>query len=225
MKSLRTCLHLAILLLPLPAAAADPELASCGARAAKAMQERYGEAKDLSADFVQTSRTVGPGGAAQAVASSGKVVLQIPGRMRWAYEKPEESLVVSDGETLWLYDPGFREAQKLPVAGGSYLSGAAMIFLRGGGDLEQEFEVVPLTCSEAQAELRLTPRETSTYEFLTIWVAPDTGEISRTEVSDLLGNRTLVEFHHVRLDQAPDASVFRFEPPEGVEVIELAPLD
>jgi len=55
----------------------------------------------------------------------GRVVFAKPGRMRWVYESPEPSLVVSDGETLWIYDPAAREAQRLPVTQG-YLTGAAL---------------------------------------------------------------------------------------------------
>ena len=218
-------LLVALLLLPasMLASEADP-LAACGTRAAEAVQRHYGSAKDLTAEFVQTSRSVGAGGLQEPVAASGEVILQVPGKMRWAYDKPEKSLVVSDGETLWLYDPGFKEAQKLPVAGGDYLSGAAMVFLRGNGTLADEFAIATNACNEKQAELRLTPREEATYEFLTIWVDTSTGLIQRTEVSDLLGNKTLVEFRNVRLDQRPDDSLFRFEPPEGVEVIEVDPL-
>ena len=36
---------------------------------------------------------------------AGAVEFAKPGKMRWSYEAPEPSLVVSDGETLWIYDP------------------------------------------------------------------------------------------------------------------------
>ena len=166
---------------------------------------------------------MGPGGAQGASAASGSVVLQVPGKMRWSYEKPEPSLVVSDGRTLWLYDPAFGEAQKLPVTDEGYLSGAAIQFLLGQGNLREEFSIEARACEISSAELRLTPREAATYEFLTIWVDPTDGLIQRTEVADLLGNRTLVEFRDMAVNQKPDDSVFEFEPPEGVSVVELTP--
>ena len=109
------------------------------------------------------------------------------------------------------------------IAYGGYLSGAAIQFLLGKGDLSQEFEIQTLACDATAAELLLTPRAEATYEALTIWVDPTQGLITRTEVLDLLGNRTRIEFQDMQVNQRPDPSVFRFEPPEGVEVIELAP--
>ena len=64
----------------------------------------------------QTTRRVALGdGAGDALAASGEVVFAKPGKMRWTYESPEPSLVVSDGATLWIYDPKAREVQKLPL--------------------------------------------------------------------------------------------------------------
>jgi outer membrane lipoprotein carrier protein len=213
---------------PLPAFATEPGDATnasqiCGQKAAEAVQSRYRDVQDIRANFVQTSRAAGPAALQGPTASSGTVVLEVPGKMRWTYEKPEQSLLVSDGEVLWLYDPAFGEAQKLAVTDDGYLSGAAIQFLLGKGDLGKEFEILTLSCDATQAELRLTPREAATYEFLTIWVDPSEGLINRTEIADLLGNRTLVEFHKMAVNQKPDASEFRFEPPAGVSVVELTP--
>jgi outer membrane lipoprotein carrier protein len=216
------------LLAPLPGLAEEPAGAAaasqaCGQKATEAVQRRYRDVQDIRADFVQTSRAAGPGGREGPTASSGTVVLEVPGKMRWTYEKPEKSLLVSDGKVLWLYDPAFGEAQKLPVTDEGYLTGAAIQFLLGKGDLNKEFDILTVACDATQAELRLTPREAASYEFLTIWVDPSEGLINRTEIADLLGTRTLVEFHNVALNQKPDASEFRFEPPAGVSVVELSP--
>ena len=48
-----------------------------------------------------------------------------------------------------------------------------------------------------------------------------TGEVLATTLVDLLGNRTQVRFEDARSDRVPAASWFRFEVPEGVEVIEI----
>ena len=202
-----------------PAAA---EREGCGARAAEAVQNRYRDVEDLSASFVQTSRPAGPAAASGPTTASGSVVLAVPGRMRWTYDKPEKSLVVSDGETLWLYDPAFGEAQKLAVGSGGYLSGAALQFLLGKGELTHEFEVRTRACDAVVAELALVPRTPAGYERLVIWVDPKRGDMHRIEISDLLGSRTLVEFSGVELNRRPAAALFRFEPPEGVSVIDLS---
>jgi outer membrane lipoprotein carrier protein len=198
-------------------------LEACVDRTTVAVQKRYEGVSDVSARFQQTTRAVGVGIAAgPAQVSRGRVVLAKPGKMRWTYEEPERSLVVSDGETLWLYDPDFGEAQKLP-AGGGYLSGAAAQFLLGAGDMRRDFEVSAVACGAETVELQLVPREPASYEKLYLDVHPATGDVRATRVVDLLGNVVNVAFEEMRFNTSPPASEFRFVAPEGVRVIELAP--
>ena len=215
---------IALVLVALPAAAEEAvPLDPCVEAAATAVQRRYETVRDLRADFVQRSQAValGPGGAGQSEAS-GRVVIAKPGKMRWIYEKPEPSLVVSDGTTLWIYDPAFREAQKLPVTG-EYLSGATVQFLLGAGRMQRDFRVTAVSCSERQAVLELIPREDATYERLRIRTNPASGDIEQTTIVDLLGNVTEVEFSNLEVNQDPDPGLFEFEPGADVRVIELAP--
>jgi outer membrane lipoprotein carrier protein len=140
--------------------------------------------------------------------------------MRWSYDEPEPSLVVSDGETLWIYDPVFREAQKLPASEG-YLSGAALQFLMGEGEIARDFEIEAIDCGKHSAELRLRPRKPSSYEKLHVWVDPETGDLQKTKVFFVLGNVTEVAFSNIELNRDPDPQLFRFEAPADVRVIEL----
>ena len=115
-----------------PAAAAD-----CAAAVTARVQARYERMRDLEARFTQ--RTISPLSPAGDV-STGRVALAKPGKMRWSYETPEASLVVSDGKTLWIYDAAAREAQKLAV-GEQFMSGAAFQFLLGDGRIADSFAV------------------------------------------------------------------------------------
>ncbi len=212
----------ASLLLALPAAAGAPDesVSECAARAVAALQARYEKVEDLSADFVQESRAVVLGGAGLAASSHGRVVFAKPGRMRWSYLGPEESLLVSYGEWIWIFDPAAGEAQKLPVTQGA-LSGAGVQFLLGEGDLLAEFAVAELACGADEVRLELLPRVPAAYEKLRIVVEMASGQMRETEVTDLFGNVTSVRFENIRVNTEPGPEVFRFEPPEGVEVIEL----
>jgi outer membrane lipoprotein carrier protein len=203
------------------ARADPPPEPSCRDAAIAALQQRYQSATDLRADIVQTTRSVALGAnSPQQMVSTGTVVFAKPGKMRWSYEEPEPSLVVSDGETLWIYDLVFREAQKLPATEG-YLSGAAVQFLLGEGEIERDFEISALRCEEASAELQLRPRKPGSYEKLHVLVNPQTGDLLRTTVFFVLGNVTEVAFSNIELNVDPAASLFRFDPPPDVRVIEL----
>jgi outer membrane lipoprotein carrier protein len=202
-----------------------PKGDACRDRAVSAVQRRYEGIRDLRAKFVQKTRAVSIGTpAAEPTVSRGSVVVAKPSRMRWSYETPEPSLVVSDGKTLWIYDPGFGEVQQLPADGATF-SGAALQFLLGKGDLQREFAIRLVSCEPNAVELELTPREPASYEKLHIVVDPATGNVSSTRIDDLVGNSTVVEFSDLHVNLDPPADVFRFVPPAGVRVIELPTLE
>jgi outer membrane lipoprotein carrier protein len=205
-----------------PARGAADAQEACRKHAVGAIQRRYESIRDLRARFVQTTRPASVGDrASESTTSRGSVVVAKPSRMRWSYESPEPSLVVSDGKTLWIYDPAFAEAQRLP-ADGAFFSGAALQFLLGRGDMEREFAIRLVSCQEKSVELELTPREPTSYEKIFLVANPGTGDVSRTRIDDLLGNSTVVEFSDLQVNLDPAADLFRFEPPANVRVIDLS---
>ena len=141
--------------------------AECGdADAALArMQSRYDGIEDLSAVFTQTSESVVLAGSSpqEALKSAGNVVLAKPGRMRWSYQEPDPSLVVSNGDVLWIYDVAAKQVTRASVGRG-YLAGAALQFLLGEGRLRDLFEVEEMACSSGGVELELSPKNPASYE-------------------------------------------------------------
>ena len=201
----------------------EPAVADCSRPAALRIQSHYESVRDLRARFQQETRsaTLGAMGGVD-LRAGGEVIFAKPGRMRWSYETPEPSLVVSDNETVWVYDPAAAEAQKLPLGPG-FMSGAAIQFLLGEGDLLADFEISAVDCAERPLRLSLVPRRDATYERLEVSADPDTGEVSETVVIDLLGNRTRIALSDVRINTDPEPSLFQFVPPAGVRVLEALP--
>lgn len=201
--------------------------ASCATRFATAVQTHYEKVNDFAANFEQQTRSVTLGNASLGAdaPSSGTVQFKKPGKMRWRYESPMPSLVISDGKTLWIFDENVGEAQRLPVTEG-YLTGAALEFLLGDGKILDEFEVDVATCKPDEqdtVELTLRPKRPASYEFLTLRANPESGEILSTGLVDLFGNRTDISFRDARANLDPPAATFTFEPPAGVQVIDLTP--
>jgi outer membrane lipoprotein carrier protein len=204
------------------AARADGEEGDCAREVAGRVQARYEGVRDLEARFTQKSKSVAFGGAGQEMRARGVALFAKPGRMRWTYEEPEPSVVVSDGKTLWIYDPVAKEAQEFPVGEG-FLSGTAVQFLLGEGDILGAFEVGAEGCGTAAVRLRLRPRADASYELLELLVAPGSGDVRETAVVDLFGNRTDVIFESMRSNQQVDPAQFRFEPGPGVRVMRAEP--
>lgn len=192
--------------------------ADCAREVAARVQARYDGVQDLEARFTQKSRSVAFGGAGQEMEASGVALFAKPGRMRWTYEKPEPSLVVSDGKTLWIYDPTAREVQEFSVGRG-FLSGTAVQFLLGEGRILEAFEVRAERCTGESVRLFLTPREETSYESLELVVSPTSGDVRGTAVVDLFGNRTDVSFESLQLNRSPDPARFRFVAEPGVRVL------
>ena len=220
------CRALSALLLALACAggarADGEEPGDCARAVAERVQTRYEGVRDLEAHFTQRSRSVAMGGAAQEMQARGVALFAKPGRMRWTYEAPEPSVVVSDGETLWIYDPVAKEAQEFPVGQG-FLSGTAVQFLLGEGRILEAFDVRAEGCGTKTVRLHLRPRAESSYESLELLVVPETGDIRESAVLDLFGNRTDVIFASVRSNLKIDPAQFRFEPAPDVRVLRAAP--
>jgi outer membrane lipoprotein carrier protein len=194
----------------------------CAEKTASKIQSRYETVRDLSARFSQASRLASLGGDAErSERSRGEVVFAKPGKMRWSYEEPSRSLVVSDGSVLWTYDVEAKEAQRF-AGGEGFLSGAAVQFLLGEGEILRDFRVMAKQCDVDSAVLELVPWEPAAYEKLELRSDATTGEIRETAVFDLVGNVTRVTFEDIRVNQNPSLRTFEFQPPAGARVIEVA---
>ncbi|MCG8589607.1 MAG: outer membrane lipoprotein carrier protein LolA [Proteobacteria bacterium] len=203
--------------------AAPSAAAACAERAVAIVQSHYDTVRDLTAAFEQRTQSLSLGGGPAAnTVRQGRVVFAKPGKMRWTYEQPDRSLVVSDGEILWMVDLAAREAQRLPVTGGQ-LSGAALQFLLGEGKLAESFRVEAQSCDAGRARLVLWPREDAPYERLGLVASTATGAILESSVIDLFGNATRIVFRDVQINREPPPGTFTFEPPTGFDVIDLTP--
>ncbi len=196
----------------------------CAVQMAERIQTYYAGIRDLEATFEQSIRSVTLGSSALTGGGvrRGRVLLARPGRMRWSYEEPEPSLVVSDGKTMWIYDPSAKEVQRLPVDRG-YLSGAGLQFLMGDGELLEEFSVTAERCSTEVVDLELVPKREASYERLGLRAIAASGEITDTRLVDLFGNETRLSFRDTRTNQNPAPERFRFVVPPDVVVIDLVP--
>ncbi len=168
--------------------AAEPDCAADVARSRSApLREGPGSFGPLRTD--DAARLARHATASGALVAKGEVVFAKPGKMRWSYASPEPSLVVSDGATLWVYDPQAHEVQKLPLGEG-YLSAAGVQFLLGAASCRTSSRSVPAVASEPTVTLGLTPLHEAQYESLEMRVDRKSGVVRETTVVDLFGNRT-----------------------------------
>ena len=139
------------------------------------IQERYQSISSFSGIFIQMSFRSDSD--SEPVKAEGTVSYLRPGRMRWDYRLPEEQLLVTDGETLWLYDPLLENVtvQKLS----RITEGTVLDFLLDAGDLRQDFR--PRTLSRDLLRnangliIELEPRtKLANLDFIQLEVNPET---------------------------------------------------
>lgn len=71
------------------------------------LQMRLGKVEQLSANFEQTVSTVDGKNVQQG---SGKLQIKRPNLFRLESKTPQENTIISDGKTLWFYDPFVEQA-------------------------------------------------------------------------------------------------------------------
>lgn len=149
--------------------------------------------------------------------SQGSVELAHPGRFRWETADPFPQLVVSDGSTVWQYDPDLaqvvvrpfdRRADQIPSL---LLSGEVAA-------VERLYEITSANGPSGVERFELVPRDESS-PFARLAVQFRGGVLERLEITDALGQRTRVMFEGIRELATVDERRFRFETPPGVDEV------
>lgn len=171
--------------------------------------------KTLRADF---SQTVIPRNGRKPQFSSGTMAVGRPHKFRWQIEKPYPQLIVGDGERVWLYDPELRQVTVKKQ--GTALSGSPAALLAGEGlaALEKHFSLRDLGDKEGLEWLEATPKSADTgFERVRLGFAGN--ELRSMELVDSFGQSTSLLFSRFERNPALAATVFRFTPPAGVDVL------
>jgi outer membrane lipoprotein carrier protein len=187
------------------------------AEVAAAVQRKYDQMKDFSADFTQT-HTGGPLGRKRV--EQGAVVIKRPGRMRWEYKSPEKKLFVSNGKRLVFHDPGNNQVTLSEMPEGDDATSAAL-FLTGRGNLTRDFNVsfLPNAAADTYA-LKLEPKRRQTdFDWLELVVDRQTLQLRTLTAIAREAGRDSFAFSSVKENVGAADKIFEFEIPRGAEVI------
>jgi len=190
------------------------------------LQENYKKINTYQAEFEQEIYSMTQGRV--MTRGKGTAFYKKPGKMVWRYQEPEEHLYLTSGNTIWDYSPVDKEAYVLPIKDALYKS-----FILGLGEIKKDFEVSfhagRRKSKDGLYQLDLVPGNRAEREAIgtiTIYVDPKYFMVRKTEMVDALGNRNRIRFFDIKVNPDLSDTLFKFEPPPGVEVIhaqELAP--
>lgn len=185
----------------------------------RALQGWLDGTRDLECRFEQTL-------VSQALGSDrperGTMILLRPGRMRWAYEKPEPKLAILEGDRTTVYLPADRQVLrgKLTEENG----GALHELLAGSGRIEELFVATLVAAPGKGADayrLRLVPRGTKEgFEAVVLDVDPGSFAIRAAQVLDPSGSVLEYRFSGLRRNRGVSESAFHFDPPPGTEIVD-----
>ena len=177
------------------------------------VQTFFNELHTLQADFHQEVRD---GDNTVQQVSDGKVWIQRPGRFRWDYASPYRQQLVSDGERLWSYDEDLEQVTVQPI--GAVLSSTPAMLLGGGQPIEGIFTVEPLPADGNRQQVLLKPKSDDSNVTALLLDFSDR-IISGIRAEDSFGNITSFTFSNLVRNRELDSSLFRFEPPAGVDIV------
>jgi outer membrane lipoprotein carrier protein len=147
---------------------------------------------------------------------AGEVMIERPGKFRWDYAQPAGQLIVSDGRKLWVYDRDLEQVTVRPMDTGMGSTPAQL--LSGAVSLEKEFDIRSRKREKGLDWVELDPKQKDA-NFQRVELGFADGELRAMDLFDNFGQVTTLRFTQVDLNPALDPSLFRFEPPPGVDVI------
>lgn len=169
------------------------------------------ETRTLKADFAQSSAGGIGGGKSQ-----GTMAISRPGKFRWSINKPYTQLMVGDGSRIWLYDPELK--QVIVRKSENALGGTPAALLAGDNDAEQRF-TFKADGEHAGAEWVIAEPKQNDTGFVRIRIGLAGNELKGMVLEDSFGQVTTLVFSNVVRNGDAPASLFRFTPPAGADVL------
>jgi outer membrane lipoprotein carrier protein len=211
-----------------------------GGTAAKAsvavLEARYHSARTLEASFLERYAENGRVVRVEA----GTAYFRRPGKMRWEYQAPEKNVFLVDGKTAWFYVPADHTVTRVPakessdwrtplalLAGDMKLSRVCGQVVTAIDEKPEDPEHVMLYCqlrgagSKSLKESSGASRSQKPVNSEVVFLEIDTksGDLWRVLIRDPGGIEIEFHFTNWRMDPPVPDSLFRFEAPQGVAIV------
>jgi outer membrane lipoprotein carrier protein len=148
--------------------------------------------------------------------STGTFAFARPGKFRWSYDKPFEQLIVGDGTRVWVYDRDLNQVvvRKLDVA----LGATPAALLAGDNALEKNFDLTAGVSNDTLEFVDATPK-TPESQFTRVRIGFRDNLPRRMELTDTFGQITTLDFTSVERNPTLAGTLFRFDVPQGADVV------
>lgn len=163
------------------------------------------------------------GQAPRARTQSGTFEFQRPGKFRFVYAKPFEQTIVADGKTLWLHDVDLNQVTSRPQD--QVLGSTPAAIVAAAPDLkalEKDFTLSEEPDADGQQWVKAVPKSRDgQLQSIRVGFKPGAqgAELGTLEILDSFGQRSVLTFQKMDLQNVPPASSFQFRVPPGTDVI------
>ncbi|HKW89533.1 MAG TPA: outer membrane lipoprotein carrier protein LolA [Candidatus Acidoferrales bacterium] len=204
-----------------------------GKGVARAFEIHYRHARTMSAVFFEKFTS----GGTSLRAESGRVYFSKPGRMRWDYDSPEKKLFLVDGKNVWYYVPADHTASRTSIKESDDWR-TPLALLAGKVKLEQlcgSLQLAQVGGTGTDPELRPTqagnsvlvcsPRKADKDAFRQVLLETnDESQLVRVTIRQPGDIETEFRFGDWKENIPVQESIFHFEPPAGVAIVDDAAL-
>ena len=154
------------------------------------------------------------------IVNSGKVWFQPPNKFRREVKSNSPSLIVSNGQQLWIYYPNFKSAERYPLGNRSPLD-TTVAAINSALNLENVESTFHITATRVDNgwEMELTPQTPSmkrVFQKLTMRIN-DNLQDERTDMLEPNGDRIVTTYSNQTRAPLP-RSTFEFTPPPGTDI-------
>jgi outer membrane lipoprotein carrier protein len=200
------------------------------------LEARYRAAKTLQASFLERYTENGR----LVRTEAGTAYFRRPGKMRWDYQAPEKNVFLVDGKTAWFYVPADHTVTRVPakesadwrtplalLTGDMKLSRVCVRVLAATDEKPEDPEHAMLYCELREAGAKSSKESSGAVpsqrpvnsEAVFLEVDARSGDLVRVLIRDPGG--IAIEFHFANWQMDPPVadSLFRFEPPKGVAIV------
>ena len=177
-----------------------------------------GEVEDFAADLVQEKRI---SFLRRDIVSHGVMEFKRPNKVLIELFDPDPSLMVVDGNSLWLYFKRERVAQRYVVGNNPMLKGFLVILenpFKGGwaklASIRKEGDSVVLEVVPEKVE--------AIFSKIILWVSTQDWLIRKLELYEKSGDSTILSYQNIRVNTGIPDSRFKIDLPADVEILQPA---
>lgn len=197
-------------------------------QATKNLIKQLSGIQNITADFSQTTKLTNPRPMTQA--NTGKPVNQHmnqtftglmkvarPGKFYWETLKPAKQLIVTTGQSVWIYDPDLEQAVKQNMD--EQVANTPALLLSGNAqEIMKSYDVSQPDAKKTYYSLK--PKNTEgAFDRLLISFGKNNAPTLMI-LEDSLGQTTTISFKNVKVNTSVNQNVFNFIAPKGTDILE-----